>query len=99
MRGTFQNCGQNCIGKCFAAATGKHIVNYRCAGLERIIIHESIHDEFLKRIQPMVEQLRQGPPLGHGIIDTGATVMSAQVFSKCLQIQFDDNFRSIEISC
>lgn len=49
------------------------------AGLERIIIHESIHDEFLKRIKPMVQQLRQGPPLGCGIKDAGATVMSTQV--------------------
>ncbi|RNC31217.1 putative aldehyde dehydrogenase, partial [Trypanosoma cruzi] len=37
MRGTFQNCGQNCVG------------------LERVIVHESIHDIVVKRLETAVK--------------------------------------------
>lgn len=60
MRGTFQNCGQNCIG------------------LERIIIHEKIYEDFISRVQPLVERLTQGPPLTGQMFDAGATVMATQ---------------------
>ena len=34
MRGTFQNCGQNCVG------------------LERVVVHQKIYDEFIQRVRP-----------------------------------------------
>ncbi|EKF37761.1 aldehyde dehydrogenase, putative [Trypanosoma cruzi marinkellei] len=63
MRGTFQNCGQNCIG------------------LERVIVHESIHDRLLKRLETAVKALTQGPA-SQGLYDLGAMTMGESATQK-----------------
>lgn len=42
MRGTFQNCGQNCIG------------------LERLVVHAKVYDDFVGRVEGLVRGLVQG---------------------------------------
>lgn len=42
------------------------------------MIHESIHDQFIERVKPLVQALRQGPPLEEGI-DCGAMTMPKQL--------------------
>ena len=56
LRGTFQNCGQNCIG------------------LERLVVHTDIYDDFVATMQEKVGALTQGPPLS-GDFDCGAMTM------------------------
>ncbi|KAF5226532.1 putative aldehyde dehydrogenase [Trypanosoma cruzi] len=63
MRGTFQNCGQNCVG------------------LERVIVHESIHDIVVKRLETAVKALTQGPA-SQGLYDLGAMTMGEPSIQK-----------------
>ncbi|TPX44192.1 hypothetical protein SeLEV6574_g04650 [Synchytrium endobioticum] len=58
MRGTFQNCGQNCIG------------------LERLVVHTKIYDQFVSEMEGRIRTLRQGPPLSASAVDCGAMTMS-----------------------
>jgi len=48
-----------------------------CTGAERFFIHESILDEFLRRVCDVVKDMRIGPPLG-GHVDMGAMCMLSQ---------------------
>lgn len=50
-----------------------------CMGGERFIVHEAVFDEFVKRVVSIVEQIRQGPPLGNADIDCGAICMPGLV--------------------
>ncbi|EFN57269.1 hypothetical protein CHLNCDRAFT_143835 [Chlorella variabilis] len=43
-----------------------------CAGGERFIVHEQIHDEFVRRAAEVTSALRQGPASGEGMVDCGA---------------------------
>ncbi|KAF9972000.1 Meiotic Sister-Chromatid recombination aldehyde dehydrogenase [Actinomortierella ambigua] len=61
MRGTFQNCGQNCIG------------------IERVLVHEAIHDKLVERLSDKIGQLKQGPPLEIANIDCGSMTMSGRM--------------------
>lgn len=57
MRGTYQNCGQNCVG------------------LERILVHSSIHDKLVKILVDKVKVLTQGPSSCSPVKDMGAMTM------------------------
>jgi acyl-CoA reductase-like NAD-dependent aldehyde dehydrogenase len=54
-----------------------------CVGVERVVVYESIHDEFIQHILPRVKALRQGIPLetcgSDANVDCGALVMEAQL--------------------
>jgi acyl-CoA reductase-like NAD-dependent aldehyde dehydrogenase len=54
-----------------------------CVGIERVVVYESIHDEFVDAILPRVRALRQGIPLvtcgADANVDCGALVMETQL--------------------
>lgn len=51
-----------------------------CVGVERVVVYESIHDEFVDTIFPRVKAIRQGIPLNSSAeIDCGALVMESQI--------------------
>lgn len=50
-----------------------------CIGLERILVHADIYDEFLERVVPLVKQLRLGAPLGNAEVDCGAITMPRHI--------------------
>ena len=50
-----------------------------CLAAERILVFEGIYDLFLERVKPLVDNLRQGYPLGNGTVDLGAIVSPFQV--------------------
>ncbi|KAG0223720.1 Meiotic Sister-Chromatid recombination aldehyde dehydrogenase [Actinomortierella wolfii] len=61
MRGTFQNCGQNCIG------------------IERVLVHEAIHDKLVEQLSDKIGKLKQGPPLDVANMDCGSLTMSGRM--------------------
>lgn len=71
MRGTFQNCGQNCVG------------------LERVVIHSSLHDKFVETVTAKTKQLSQGPQ-SCGLNDLGAMTMGPAAVAK-IQKLVDDS--------
>jgi acyl-CoA reductase-like NAD-dependent aldehyde dehydrogenase len=54
-----------------------------CVGVERVLVYESIHDEFVKAIVPRVQEIRQGIPLSvcgaDGKVDCGSLIMPRQM--------------------
>ncbi len=55
-----------------------------CVGIERVLVYESIYEQFLHGIAPMVQQLRQGVPLAtcaahSGAVDCGSMVTAEQL--------------------
>ena len=54
-----------------------------CVGVERVLVYESIYDEFLAAVVPKVKALRQGNPLAScgadGKVDCGSMIMPAQL--------------------
>ena len=50
-----------------------------CIGLERIIVHESLHESLIEMVGSRIKQLKQGPPLEIENIDCGAMTMSGRV--------------------
>lgn len=60
-----------------------------CAGIERVVVHESIHDELVKRLKTMVCALTQGPK-SHATYDVGAMTMG-EVSVKKVQMLIDDS--------
>ncbi|CCW61557.1 unnamed protein product [Phytomonas sp. EM1] len=71
MRGTFQNCGQNCVG------------------LERVVVHDAIHDRLVEELTKRVRILTQGPA-SQGQYDLGAMTMGSAAIEK-LQRLVDDS--------
>ncbi|KAG7366773.1 aldehyde/histidinol dehydrogenase [Nitzschia inconspicua] len=63
-----------------------------CVGVERVLVYESIYDEFLKQIVPKAKALRQGNPLAScgadGKVDCGSMIMPAQL--QIVQALVDD---------
>ncbi len=54
-----------------------------CVGVERVVVYESIYDEFLAQVVPRVKALRQGNPLAScgadGKVDCGSMIMPRQL--------------------
>jgi len=55
-----------------------------CVGVERVLVYESICDEFLQQVVPKVKALRQGSPLpssagADGKVDCGSMIMPRQL--------------------
>mmetsp|Transcript_55074 Transcript_55074/g.59677 ORF Transcript_55074/g.59677 Transcript_55074/m.59677 type:complete len:619 (-) Transcript_55074:1168-3024(-) len=55
-----------------------------CVGVERVLVYESIYDEFLQQVVPKVKALRQGSPLpsfagADGKVDCGSMIMPRQL--------------------
>jgi acyl-CoA reductase-like NAD-dependent aldehyde dehydrogenase len=54
-----------------------------CVGVERVVVYESVHDEFIDKIVPKVKALRQGIPLetcgADGKVDCGSMIMPQQL--------------------
>src|ERR1043166_1610831 len=50
-----------------------------CVGLERILVHESLYDEFVNKITEQIRKLKVGSVLNDGNVDVGAMTMSGQV--------------------
>ncbi len=46
-----------------------------CAGGERFFIHQKVAALFSEEVTKAVKKMRQGPPLGHGMVDSGAMTM------------------------
>ncbi|KAF9190557.1 Meiotic Sister-Chromatid recombination aldehyde dehydrogenase [Haplosporangium sp. Z 767] len=59
-----------------------------CIGVERIIIHESIHDKFIEMAGNRIKQLKQGPPLDEENVDCGPLTMSGRV--EALEVMIED---------
>ncbi|CAJ0625717.1 5850_t:CDS:2 [Entrophospora sp. SA101] len=52
-----------------------------CVGIERVLIHESLHDEFIKKVTKQIELMRIGSALNDNdqfTVDVGALTMSGQ---------------------
>lgn len=75
MRGTYQNCGQNCVG------------------LERILVHASIHDKLVNTLVEKVKKLTQGPASSSPVKDLGAMTMGPASVKK-IQKLVDDSVAS-----
>eukprot|EP00934_Nitzschia_sp_Nitz4_P002611 Nitzschia sp. Nitz4//scaffold45_size130396//56194//58208//NITZ4_003447-RA/size130396-snap-gene-0.125-mRNA-1//1//CDS//3329552392//2601//frame0 len=54
-----------------------------CVGVERVLVYESIHDQFIEQILPKVKSIRQGIPLkvcgSDGKVDCGSLIMPEQM--------------------
>ncbi|MGE0784639.1 MAG: aldehyde dehydrogenase family protein [Sandaracinaceae bacterium] len=50
-----------------------------CMAAERVLVHRTIYDAFVRRVTEEVSALRQGPPLGEDPVDVGAVVSPQQV--------------------
>jgi acyl-CoA reductase-like NAD-dependent aldehyde dehydrogenase len=61
-----------------ACRLGFQNAGQNCAGLERVIIHESLHDQFVEYAAGIAENMRIGSPLDEEV-DLGAIVMNNQV--------------------
>lgn len=62
-----------------AALTGVYIAaGQNCMAAERVLVHRSNYDTFVRRVSEEVNALRQGPPL-EGTVDVGAIVSPHQV--------------------
>lgn len=59
-----------------------------CLAAERILVQEGIYDQFVARIVPMVQNLKQGAPLKGQPVDVGAIVSPMQL--KVIQRLVDD---------
>ena len=49
-----------------------------CISVERVYVHESLHDSLVERVVTLVKELRQGDPAG-GDVDVGAIIFEKQV--------------------
>ncbi|KAG0352809.1 Meiotic Sister-Chromatid recombination aldehyde dehydrogenase, partial [Gamsiella multidivaricata] len=49
-----------------------------CIGIERVIVHEAIHDKLIEMVDSRIKQLKQGPPLEMENIDCGSMTMSGR---------------------
>ncbi|KAG0341552.1 Meiotic Sister-Chromatid recombination aldehyde dehydrogenase [Podila horticola] len=63
-----------------------------CIGLERIIVHESLHDKLVEMTSSRIKQLKQGPPLEVENIDCGSMTMSGR--SDALEALVQDAVKS-----
>ncbi|AKU91739.1 aldehyde dehydrogenase family protein [Vulgatibacter incomptus] len=61
-----------------------------CASVERVLVHESIHDAFVAKVVELASAVRQGDPAaaGEAHVDVGAMVVPSQV--DLVQRQLDD---------
>eukprot|EP00122_Pirum_gemmata_P011201 Pgem_evm1s10368 len=53
-----------------------------CIGIERIYVEEAVYEEFVKKVLPIIKEMRQGQPLTgekDNKIDTAAMCMPAQI--------------------
>ncbi|PID42637.1 MAG: succinate-semialdehyde dehydrogenase [Proteobacteria bacterium] len=50
-----------------------------CAGVERVYVHESVADEFLRLVKEHVEELRHGVERGNFDVDIGAVTTTRQM--------------------
>lgn len=63
-----------------AAMAGVFIAcGQNCMAAERILVFDGIYDRFVERVTAMVRDLRQGPPLGDGLVDVGAMTTEPQL--------------------
>ena len=46
-----------------------------CAGGERFFVQRRVVEQFSDAVVKAVNSMRQGPPLGHGMMDNGAMTM------------------------
>ncbi|KAF9586469.1 Meiotic Sister-Chromatid recombination aldehyde dehydrogenase [Lunasporangiospora selenospora] len=49
-----------------------------CIGIERIIVHEDVHDRLVEMLSDRIKQLKQGPPLEIENIDCGSLTMAGR---------------------
>lgn len=63
-----------------------------CVGLERIVVHEKVHDQLLAEITKQVQALSQGPST-KDVYDLGAMTMGAAAIPKIQQL-VDDSVAS-----
>ncbi|KCV70674.1 hypothetical protein H696_03029 [Fonticula alba] len=50
-----------------------------CIGIERVIVHKKIYDQYVEAVKPKVEALRQGSPLEDIDVDVGAMRMVSEL--------------------
>ncbi|KAH8614256.1 putative Aldehyde dehydrogenase family [Trypanosoma vivax] len=68
-----------------------------CVGLERVLVHESIHDRLLSLLEPRVRALTQGPA-SKGLYDLGAMTMGQAAVEK-IQKLVDDSVAAGAVLC
>ncbi|KAG0311526.1 Meiotic Sister-Chromatid recombination aldehyde dehydrogenase [Dissophora globulifera] len=59
-----------------------------CIGIERIIVHEDVHDKLVTMVASRIAQLKQGPPLEAKNIDCGSMTMAGR--TKALEELIED---------
>ena len=63
-----------------AALAGTMIASGQmCLAAERIFVMEEVYEAFVEKLQRMVAELRQGPPLGGGVVDVGSLTTPRQL--------------------
>lgn len=63
-----------------AALAGVYIAaGQNCMAAERVLVHEGIYDDFVRRVTEEVSRMRQGPPLTDELVEVGAIVSPFQV--------------------
>ena len=50
-----------------------------CISIERVYVEEPIYDEFVRKVEQKMRELRQGAPTGPGSVDVGAVTSPPQV--------------------
>lgn len=76
-----------------AALAGVYIAaGQNCMAAERVLVVETIYEDFVRRVEQEVTALRQGPPLGDEPVDVGAIVSPHQV--DIIERLVDDAVRS-----
>jgi acyl-CoA reductase-like NAD-dependent aldehyde dehydrogenase len=50
-----------------------------CISVERVYVEEPVYDQFVRKVEETVRQLRQGVPEGEGTVDVGAVIFPPQV--------------------
>ena len=50
-----------------------------CLAAERVLVFDTVYDEFVAKVQDVTLRLRQGPPLAGKLVDVGSMTMPAQV--------------------
>jgi len=61
-----------------------------CGGVERVYVHESVHDQFLKAMIAKTKALRHGPDVSHNV-DVGSITTAGQL--KTIQDQVNEAVR------
>lgn len=55
-----------------------------CCGIERVVVHEKVYEEFLKKVVAKVKNFRQGPALSADVVDVAGIALFLSSFLSLL---------------